>query len=378
MQRFMTAILAGAAPLCALHDAGADVRPASDVLIEWSPCLSGIGASVEAGGGPWRLVGASLEPDSSAPLCGGVEFCPGAPLSGGGGSLIFRFINEAGARVCPPAVRGRVSTDAGDSFTLEACEDTPEGPVQRFIMAGAGYGVCAGMRGPLIAAVDETSNDGQTSDRVTGLGLPNGRPVNIVLTWRKNPPPAVSPRFPNTPGCTTITVVAAPTTGSVGQPYTASFTATRGGGATGVCWDIINGNLPDGLQFNDNGDAMTITGTPTTPGTYSFTVAAFGPNCGNFSCSDQKDYVLVIDATAGPTEPPPQYGGAGSNPRLNYAPGGNGGSSSSESIKGGNCWASAAAPAVRWIVLPFALLALAAMRRSLNTFSFDLPQLRRA
>lgn len=54
--------------------------------------------------------------------------------------------------------------------------------------------------------------------------------------------------------------------GVVGQPYSATLTATDG--RTGT-WTISGGGLPNGLTLNSNG---TITGTPTTVGTQTVTV----------------------------------------------------------------------------------------------------------
>ena len=73
-----------------------------------------------------------------------------------------------------------------------------------------------------------------------------------------------------------ITVAAAPvpaisTTslsgGTVGQSYSASVSAT--GGTPPFNWTVSAGSLPPGLSMSSNG---TITGTPTTPGDFDFTV----------------------------------------------------------------------------------------------------------
>ena len=53
--------------------------------------------------------------------------------------------------------------------------------------------------------------------------------------------------------------------GSVGGSYSASLTAS--GGESPYTWSILNGSLPPGLVLS----GATISGTPTTPNTYSFT-----------------------------------------------------------------------------------------------------------
>ena len=55
--------------------------------------------------------------------------------------------------------------------------------------------------------------------------------------------------------------------GTVGTPYSATLTAT---GDTPITWSIASGSLPAGLNLLDN----SITGTPTTAGTFNFTVKA--------------------------------------------------------------------------------------------------------
>jgi len=52
-----------------------------------------------------------------------------------------------------------------------------------------------------------------------------------------------------------------------GIPYNASFTAI--GGVPPYLWTILSGALPPGLSMDSNGN---ISGTPTTPGEYFFTV----------------------------------------------------------------------------------------------------------
>lgn len=68
-----------------------------------------------------------------------------------------------------------------------------------------------------------------------------------------------------------ITTAALPN-GSVGAPYTATLSVT-GNGGLGMGWKIVSGTLPPGLTIGANGTPgdTTISGTPTTPGVYTFT-----------------------------------------------------------------------------------------------------------
>ena len=83
------------------------------------------------------------------------------------------------------------------------------------------------------------------------------------------------------------------------QANVATFGSTCGGGcSTGWAWSIAAGSLPPGLSLNAagpclNGDHVYITGTPTTAGTYNFTVSATTPfGCGG---TTTKAFSLTID-----------------------------------------------------------------------------------
>ena len=60
--------------------------------------------------------------------------------------------------------------------------------------------------------------------------------------------------------------------GNVGMSFAAGLYATAPN-ANAFLITVVSGSLPPGLQLaNQNGDPWTITGTPTTAGTYAFTV----------------------------------------------------------------------------------------------------------
>lgn len=79
--------------------------------------------------------------------------------------------------------------------------------------------------------------------------------------------------------------------GKVGEAYSQTLAAT---GTAPITWSIASGNLPAGLTLS--GD--TISGTPTTAGTFTFTVKA-----GNSVGNDTKELSIVIQAA--PVEPDP-------------------------------------------------------------------------
>lgn len=70
------------------------------------------------------------------------------------------------------------------------------------------------------------------------------------------------------------------------QPYNGSITASGGGLGPVNNWQIIAGSLPDGLTFNGGniaGNQVTITGTPTQGGQFTFTVQITNANGGSAS-----------------------------------------------------------------------------------------------
>jgi hypothetical protein len=77
-----------------------------------------------------------------------------------------------------------------------------------------------------------------------------------------------------------------------GSPYTVTF------GASGMpgpfTYSLASGDLPPGLTLSSSG---TMSGTPDTPGEYSFTIEATTP----LGCSGTKPYTLTVGTLAAPT-----------------------------------------------------------------------------
>jgi hypothetical protein len=97
-----------------------------------------------------------------------------------------------------------------------------------------------------------------------------------------NPPP-VPPVQISTPGTLP--------SGTVGVGYSTTIGVASGGAAT---YSIVGGNLPPGLSFVSAGNGALVTGTPTTAGTYTFTVKAVDAQ----NTSDTRDFTLTIKPPA--------------------------------------------------------------------------------
>ena len=104
---------------------------------------------------------------------------------------------------------------------------------------------------------NQTGSDGTQYSRNAAL-LTNGKAISCTEGDPPPPPPL------------TITTTTLPG-GTVGQPYSQSVTAT--GGAAPYSWSVLSGSLPPGLALSPTGTpSATLSGTPTTQGTFNFTV----------------------------------------------------------------------------------------------------------
>lgn len=72
--------------------------------------------------------------------------------------------------------------------------------------------------------------------------------------------------------------------GYINDPYTATITALYAAPGD-LIWEITDGDLPDGLMLETDGETATITGKPTTAGTSTFTL----------SVTDSSEHTAVAD-----------------------------------------------------------------------------------
>ena len=105
------------------------------------------------------------------------------------------------------------------------------------------------------------------------------------------------------------TTFAAPPAGAVNVPYTTTLTAT--GGTTPYTWSVNAGSLPPGITLNAAG---VLAGTPTTAGTYTFTVNVIDANNGVATTS----ITLVIRSTALTITLSASTSSAGPGGKVNY------------------------------------------------------------
>src|SRR3989344_1426982 len=88
--------------------------------------------------------------------------------------------------------------------------------------------------------------------------------------------------------------------GKVGQVYGGSISATGGTGAYG--WSVVSGSLPPGLRLSPAPcgtpcqPPVFLTGTPTTAGTYTFTIGLGIGTPGSFTFTTNKQFTLTVDS----------------------------------------------------------------------------------
>ena len=119
-----------------------------------------------------------------------------------------------------------------------------------------------------IVAIDAgTAADVNSSIVTATVTTPRGIKSTIATTVNLAPAPAAPITFTGPP---TLPV------GKAGTAYTASITVTGGTPFAGgvYAFNVTGGSLPPGLSLATSGATGAITGTPTTAGTYSFTVKA--------------------------------------------------------------------------------------------------------
>jgi heme exporter protein D len=136
------------------------------------------------------------------------------------------------------------------------------------LLSASAANVVAGTYNFTVTVTDSASPAAQDSD-----------PFSVTI----NAPPALN--------ITTATLA----NGSVGAPYAATITAQNGSG--GYTWAIVSGSLPPGITGipGSGTPSIGLSGTPTSPGTYNFTVQVTDSS----SNTDTQAFTIVISLAGG-------------------------------------------------------------------------------
>jgi hypothetical protein len=76
------------------------------------------------------------------------------------------------------------------------------------------------------------------------------------------------------------------------------FGLPTSGGASPMQWSVASGTLPPGLKFASSGDQGLLSGSPTTAGSYTFTLGLSDGNTGNLHQTTSQQYTLVVKPAA--------------------------------------------------------------------------------
>ena len=155
----------------------------------------------------------------------------------------------------------------------------PGAPISRLLTSSSATGNQWYMNGsPIGGAVNDTytaTTVGSYTVVVTAAGCSSAASAAVVVGV--NPTPVVYPYF--IPG------------GVDGTAY-AGATFTAGVGPAPYGYAVTAGTVPPGLTFTDGGvlDTATLTGTPTAPGVYVFTVTVTDGN----GCTGSRQYLVAV------------------------------------------------------------------------------------
>lgn len=152
---------------------------------------------------------------------------------------------------------------------------------------GGLWGGGSGGSGGLYGAEAGSGGGGGGSNLVPAGG------TAATATADENPRVVIS--YQTSPAATVTFTSGPPPAGTVGEPYSFTFTAT---GDSEITFDITDGTLPPGLTLSSAG---VLSGTPSSAGSHQFTVTATGSS----GATASQQNTVTISAETPPPSPPP-------------------------------------------------------------------------
>lgn len=106
---------------------------------------------------------------------------------------------------------------------------------------------------------------------------------------------------------------ASPPVGTVGVPYSFTFSLSPGSGSAGSSWSIASGALPPGLSLSSNDRTALVYGTPTQAGAFRFFLKVTDAP-GPWVCCTEEEFTIVVEPgveiSSGPELPAGNVGAA--------------------------------------------------------------------
>jgi hypothetical protein len=87
---------------------------------------------------------------------------------------------------------------------------------------------------------------------------------------------------------------ATPPDGTVGVPYSFTFSLSPGSGSAGASWTVLSGYLPPGLKLSSNDRTALVYGTPTQAGAFRFYIQV-RDKPGPWVCCTEEEFVITIN-----------------------------------------------------------------------------------
>jgi hypothetical protein len=265
--------------------------PGGEVGVAYSDQLT-----VTGGTSPftWSVNAGSLPPGIT--LGASTGLLSGTPTTAGSYSFTVRVTDHSGLSdtepVSLPIIAGPTlnfpAPPAGWTHTVYSDTLTESGGTSPFTWSVSSGSLPAGI---------SLSADGTLSGTPTATGISS---FTVEVTDANSQSAAQATSITISAGVSTT--FAAPPAGRVGVAYTDTLTAT--GGTAPYTWSVNAGSLPPGITLTSAG---VLAGTPTTAGSYPFTVNVIDQNSGIATAS----ITLVVNATLTLTFAAPPAGQVG-------------------------------------------------------------------